>query len=227
MFSMIRKIFFFAYGHYLGKSALMCKLDEMYDSFDRGIRSIMISRICDVLRLNSVEYIFNYFSMCLKEDIRGLQVNLYKERYFLAILRNMIEQIIECSYLLKHPETIHDYLGDDKFEENEDLMKSFKQFRSKRGREGCQKKSIRDMCEDIETGEKAEHPFYDMYSWLSENEHNTYYVHLIEDVEGVDMGSEYNENLYNYLIGVQMLDICLHKLVDYADESIGKKCTNI
>ena len=147
--------------------------------------------------LNTVEFIKISFSVCLLEDIEFLN-NLsgnpiFKIRHAYMVLRDMLEQVIEFIYLMKHPNMISDYLGlniDDNSEKTPDLIKQIHKIGSKRFKDG--RKSVSAMAEDI--GEKRSSSnrisLYDMYQLLSETCHNSYFFAGLDDVETIETDKE-------------------------------------
>ena len=66
--------------------------------------------------LFSPEYIKFSFSKHLLEDINFLTTlsgeEIFKPRHAYMILRDMVEQVIEFIYLMKHPDLIAEFMGD-------------------------------------------------------------------------------------------------------------------
>lgn len=66
---------------------------------------------------NTTAYIKILFSDTLLEDVDFLNTlsgqPIFKVRYAQMILRDMLEQVIEFIFLMKHPDMIPEYLGDN------------------------------------------------------------------------------------------------------------------
>lgn len=121
-----------------------------------------------------------WVSNCLIEDIdtiHRLKDSGFSNRYIDAIIRNMCEQVIEYLYIMKHQELIPIYSGEnlkEKYDEQEDLFKVFKQ--TGQARFG-KRKSVKEMAVDI--GEYKSNDdkisLYDIFSIKAELEHNSYF----------------------------------------------------
>ena len=101
------------------------------------------------------------------------------------IIRNMVEQLIEFLYLLRHQELIKEYLGEhiSSTQSNNivELSRNLGRFRFSNKR-----KSVFDMAKDIEQysiGDRI--VLYDIYIYLSEMCHNSYFVSWLKDNEDV------------------------------------------
>lgn len=127
-------------------------------------------------------------SECLLEDAEAVQkfkTHKYKNRYTDAIIRNMCEQVIEYLFILKNPNRIPEYFGEnlkEEYDENADSIELFKQFGKARFKS---KSNIAAMAEAI--GERSSTDdklsLYDIFSIKAELEHNSYF-HSIYDVVG-------------------------------------------
>lgn len=148
--------------------------------------------------LNTVEFIKISFSGSLLEDIEFLNSlsgnPIFKIRHAYMVLRDMLEQVIEFIFLMKHPDMIPDYLGlniDDNSEKSFDPIKEIHKIGSKRFKDG--RKSVSAMAKDI--GEKESSlnrmTLYDMYQLLSEACHNSYFFAGLDVIETVETGKEF------------------------------------
>lgn len=118
------------------------------------------------------------------------------------IIRNMLEQLIEFLYLLRHQELIEEYFGEKMKEpilvDVAQLSKELGKLRFESGR-----KTIKEMTEDINQfkNSSGEMTLYDLYIMLSETCHNSYFISWLETVEGIR--SDKNEGALSALqIGV-------------------------
>lgn len=160
--------------------------------------------------LNTVEFIKISFSESLLEDIEFLN-NLsgnpyFKIRHAQMVLRDMVEQVIEFIFLMKHSDIISDYLGLNitaNSAGSSDLIKEIHKIGSERFNGG--RKSVSEMAKDI--GEKKSSSnrmaLYDMYQLLSEECHNSYFFAGLDDVETVETGKEFvalSEEQVQYLM---------------------------
>lgn len=147
--------------------------------------------------LNSVEFIKISFSENLLEDIDFLNTlsgnPLFKVRHANIIMRDMLEQVIEFIYLMKHKELITDYLGANVDTPNlstSNPIKEFQKLGSKRYKNG--RKSVSEMAKDI--GEKKSTAnnlaLYELYQLLSEECHNSYFFANLDDIEQVETKNE-------------------------------------
>lgn len=150
-----------------------------------------------------------WVSNCLIEDIdtiHRLKDSGFSNRYIDAIIRNMCEQVIEYLYIMKHQELIPIYFGEnlkEKYDEQEDLFKVFKQ--TGQARFG-KRKSVKEMAVDI--GEYKSNDdkisLYDIFSIKAELEHNSYFhqiFDIIDKIEDSENESEEVDSLdYMFLI---------------------------
>lgn len=160
--------------------------------------------------LFSPEYIKYSFSKHFLEDINFLTTlsnnEIFKLRHAYMILRDMVEQIIEFSYLMKHSELISEFMGDridNSKISNDRIVRSSHILGSERYSNG--RVSVSKMAKDI--GEKrsanGEMTLYDIYEILSEECHNSYFFSNLDDI-GVahEMGEKQalTEEQINYLL---------------------------
>ena len=107
------------------------------------------------------------------------------------IIRNMVEQLIEFLYVLRHQELIEEYFGEkitgpipaDVVQLSKGLGKL--RFESRR-------KTIKEMAEDINQfkNSSGEMTLYDLYIMLSETCHNSYFISWLETVERIRLGKK-------------------------------------
>lgn len=148
--------------------------------------------------LNTIEFIKISFSESLLEDIEFLNSlsgnPIFKIRHAYMILRDMLEQVIEFVFLMKHPDMISDYLGlniDDNSEKSFDPIKEIHKIGSERFKDG--RKSVSAMAKDIGEKESSSNrmTLYDMYQLLSEACHNSYFFAGLDVIETVETGKEF------------------------------------
>lgn len=148
--------------------------------------------------LNTVEFIKISFSENLLEDIEFLNSlsgnPIFKIRHADMILRDILEQVIEFIFLMKHPDTISDYLGlniDDNSEKSSDPIKEIHKIGCKRFKDG--RKSVSAMAKDIGEKESSSNriTLYDIYQLLSEACHNSYFFAGLDDAETAETGKEF------------------------------------
>lgn len=161
--------------------------------------------------LSSVQNIKISFSEKILEDLVFLvsvEKNVsYKKRYGNILLRSISEQIIECIYLLKHPEEIDGYLGMDinldslnsiimKNESKNSILlrkKKLGELRYKTGGRKCVKRMADAIKESSSEGENARLSLYDIYQILSDKMHNAYYKSILDEVAQIEKPAEYSE----------------------------------
>lgn len=109
------------------------------------------------------------------------------------ILRDMVEQVIEFIYLMKHPDLIAEFMGDkidnSKITANTPV-KSTHRLGNERYSGG--RKSVSEMARDI--GEKnlseRQPALYDIYQLLSEECHNSYFFSNLDNLSETENGEE-------------------------------------
>lgn len=150
-----------------------------------------------------------WVSNCLIEDIdtiHRLKDSGFSNRYIDAIIRNMCEQVIEYLYIMKHQELIPIYFGEnlkEKYDEQEDLFKVFKQ--TGQARFG-KRKSVKEMAVDI--GEYKSNDdkisLYDIFSIKAELEHNSYFHQIFDIIDKIEDSENVSEEVdsldYMFLI---------------------------
>ena len=147
--------------------------------------------------LFSSEYIKFSFSKHLLEDINFLTTlsgeEIFKPRYAYMVLRDMVEQVIEFIYLMKHPDLIAEFMGgkidNSKITANTPV-KSTHRLGNERYSGG--RKSVSEMARDI--GEKSlsekQPALYDVYQLLSEKCHNSYFFSNMDNLGEKENGGE-------------------------------------
>ena len=147
--------------------------------------------------LFSSEYIKFSFSNHLLEDINFLTTlsgeEIFKPRYAYMVLRDMVEQVIEFIYLMKHPDLIAEFMGgkidNSKITANTPV-KSTHRLGNERYSGG--RKSVSEMARDI--GEKSlsekQPALYDVYQLLSEKCHNSYFFSNMDNLGEKENGGE-------------------------------------
>ena len=147
--------------------------------------------------LFSPEYIKFSFSKHLLEDINFLTTlsgeEIFKPRHAYMILRDMVEQVIEFIYLMKHPDLIAEFMGDkidnSKITANTPV-KSTHRLGNERYSGG--RKSVSEMARDI--GEKnlseRQPALYDIYQLLSEECNNSYFFSNLDNLSETENGEE-------------------------------------
>lgn len=147
--------------------------------------------------INSVEFVKISLSENLLEDVEFLNTlsgnSLFKIRHANIIMRDMLEQVIEFIYLIKHPEIISEYFGSnidtDKLLKHKPI-KGIHKLGNERYTDS--RKSVSEMARDI--NEKNTTPnrpaLYDMYQLLSEECHNSYFFSNFDDIEELEHGEE-------------------------------------
>lgn len=190
--------------------------DELYKCLEEEITS-RNQQLFNALRgksqlLCTVEHIKISFSENLLDDVYFLITlsgqPFFKVRHANFILRDMLEQVIEFIYLMKHPELIKDYLGDsintDKLN-SQDPINAMHALGSKRFRNG--RTSVSKMAGDI--GEKRTFQdrlsLYKMYELLSEECHNSYFFAVMDDIDSIETKKEVTaltDNQYTDMITI-------------------------
>jgi len=147
--------------------------------------------------LFSIEYIKFSFSKHLLEDINFLTtlsgMEMFKPRHAYMILRDMLEQVIEFIYLMKHSELIAEFMGDkidnSKISKNNPI-KSTHRLGNERYSGG--RKSVSEMAKDIgeKTPSENQPALYDIYQLLSEECHNSYFFSNLDSLSETEDGEE-------------------------------------
>lgn len=174
--------------------------EELLESLTTEIHSINVE-LLKLLNgkkqiLNSVEFIKISFSESILEDIvflNGLSGNKsFRIRHANIIIRDMLEQVIEFIYLMKHEEKIYEYLGlniDETSLSEEEPVEAIKKLGKQRFTGG--RKSVFFMAKDI--GEAVstleQMALYDLYRILSEMCHSSYYFAGLDDCEEIETGN--------------------------------------
>ena len=147
--------------------------------------------------LCSVKFFKIAFSENLLDDVYFLNKSsvqsIFKARHANIILRNMLEQVIEFIYLMKHTELITCYLGvnfDTTKLTTRNPIKGIHKLGSKRFGDG--RKSVSEMAQDIneKISSKNDIQLYDLYQLLSEECHNSYFFTNLDDFEEVETGKK-------------------------------------
>ena len=137
---------------------------------------------------NTVEYIRILFSESLMEDVEFLDDSSgkpqFKIRHAQIIMRDLLEQVIEFMYLIKHPRLISEYVGEKidiqsvKKSNPVDGMKKLA-----RGRFAECRQSVASMARDIgeEKSTQGHSALYELYCLLSEECHNSYFFARLDD----------------------------------------------
>lgn len=147
--------------------------------------------------LCSVEFIKIAFSENLLDDVDFLNKSsgqsIFKARHANIILRDMLEQVIEFIYLMKHTELITDYMGfnvDTTRLTTHNPIKGIHKLGGKRFSGG--RKSVSEMAQDINEKRSSQNDIslYELYQLLSEECHNSYFFTNLDDVEEVETGKK-------------------------------------
>ena len=137
---------------------------------------------------NTIEYIKVFFSDTMMEDVEFLNTfsgqSLFKVRHAQIIMRDLLEQVIEFIFLMKHPDLISEYVGENidiQSVEQSSPVKGMKKLASGRYSKG--RKSVAEMARDVgESKSKPGHPaLYELYCLLSEECHNSYFFARLDD----------------------------------------------
>ena len=186
---------------------------ELYNDFvkraeekNRKYRQMLVKLI---LPLDSKEMLSFIVSECLMEDVETiykLERDGASRRYIDFIIRNMTEQVIEYLYIMKYPQMIGEYFGNNLSDDwnGTNLFKGMKRTGRKRFKK---RPEVSVMAHDI--GEKTScggnTSLYDIYSLKSEMEHHSYFNHSLDVVTMYCSGKscESKEELdYAYLLNI-------------------------
>lgn len=137
--------------------------------------------------LTSIEFYKVVTSLMFLEDIYFLisasSGSSYTERQGDALVRGMIEHVIESIYYYKRPEEIDDYMGMRTIRPSITDTVSIADYKKyTRKRFESNKKSVADMADTIEPRTAKFASLYGMYSYFSENLHNAYYLQMLDDI---------------------------------------------
>lgn len=186
---------------------------ELYRNFVDNAKEKNVKILLDFKNtgkeLATQEMLSLWVSNCLIEDIdtiHRLKDSGFSNRYIDAIIRNMCEQVIEYLYIMKHQELIPIYFGEnlkEKYDEQEDLFKVFKQ--TGQARFG-KRKSVKEMAVDI--GEYKSNDdkisLYDIFSIKAELEHNSYFHQIFDIIDKIEDSENVSEEVdsldYMFLI---------------------------
>lgn len=175
--------------------------DDFFEGLEAEITSIN-QQLFNKLKekhdfLCSVEFIKIAFSENLLDDIEFLNTlsgqPLFKARHANIILRDMLEQVIEFIYLMKHTELITDYMGfnvDTTRLTTHNPIKGIHKLGSKRFSGG--RRSVSEMAQDINEKKSSQNDtsLYELYQLLSEECHNSYFFANLDDIEEVETGKK-------------------------------------
>ncbi len=161
--------------------------------------------------LASKEFLSIVVSECLIDDIKSIQKlreEKFANRYVDAAIRNMCEQVIEYIYIIKNPNLIKKYFGEDLTYEypKDDSIKTLIKSLTQTGKARFGKRErVMEMAKDIGELDSDDNKLalYDIFKLKSELEHNSYFNHLFElmdEVNSEETEKENQEKDFNYLI---------------------------
>ena len=164
---------------------------KLYDLINKG----------EVANLESVEFLKIVHSGILLEDLKFLCKHSGEQdfecRYADAILRNMVDQVIEFIYLVQNPTLIPNYMSKNYAEnppkENDTAQELISKFKSLSGsRFGSKRKNVADMAAAINEKESVTDrlSLYDMFTIFSETNHNSYFIKIISMVGATETDEE-------------------------------------
>lgn len=186
---------------------------ELYNDFikramakNRKYRQMLVN---SALPLDSKEMLSFIVSECLMEDIETidkLESNGFSRRYIDFVIRNMTEQVIEYLYIMKHPQMIGEYFGNNLPDDwkGTNLFNGMKRTGKKRFKNRPQ---VSTMAHNIgeKTSSDGNTSLYEIYSLKSEMEHHSYFNHSL-DVMTVHCSGENSESKeeldYVYLLNI-------------------------
>ena len=184
---------------------------ELYNEFvkraEEKNKGIRIKFMHSQIGFSSKEMISFVVSECLMEDVETiykLKTQGFSDRYTDFVIRNMCEQVIEYIYIMRHPELIPEYFGENIKDEwnGTNLFNGLKRTGGARFKE---RKSVSEMSVDI--GEKVSDDekvsLYDIYSLKAEFEHHSYFNHMLNTIcYENDENESADEMDYMYLVYV-------------------------
>lgn len=147
--------------------------------------------------LCSVECFKIVFSENLLDDVKfsykSSGQSLFKARHADIILRDMLEQVIEFIYHMKHTELITDYMGfniDTTKLNTCNPIEGIRKLGSKRFSGG--RKSVSEMAQNIDEKRSSQNDIslYELYQILSEKCHNSYFFTNLDDCEEIETGKK-------------------------------------
>lgn len=188
--------------------------DDFFESLENEISSLN-QQLFNSLKgkdnfLCSVEFIKITFSENLLNDVKFLNTlsgePLFKARYANIILRDMLEQVIEFIFLMKHKELLPDYMGfnvDTSKLTTHNPIKVIHELGRKRYSGG--RKSVSEMADDINEKKSFQNgtSLYELYELLSEESHNSYFFANMDGIEQVATGEKVlalTEDQAHYLV---------------------------
>ena len=150
------------------------------------------------------EFLSFLVSECLMEDVETIykmKRDGYSARYVDSVIRNMCEQVIECLYIMKHPDLLEEYFG-GKIKAEWNGTNYFKGMKRTGKARFKKRPEVSKMAIDI--GEmkssKDKMSLYDIYSMKAEFEHNSYFNHWLDVLYSVNNGQEVAEEMdYVYM----------------------------
>ena len=190
----------------------MLMQESFYESYNDFVKraeeknkEIRVRVMESEVEFSSKEMISFVVSECLMEDVEAiykLKSERFSNRYTDFIIRNMCEQVIEYIYIMKHPELIPEYFGEN-IKDEWNGTNLFTGLKRTGGARFKQRKSVNEMALDI--GEKKSDDekvsLYDIYSLKAEFEHHSYFNHMLNVICYINDENESAEEMdYMYLI---------------------------
>lgn len=175
--------------------------NELYNDFvkkaEEKNKEIRMKFMESQVKFYSKEMISFVISECLMEDIDTIykmKMQGFSNRYTDFIIRNMCEQVIQYIYIMKYPELIPQYFGEN-IKDAWNGTNLFKGLKRTGGARFKERKSVSEMSANI--GEKISDDkkisLYDIYSLEAEFEHHSYFHHIMNTIPTDDVDDE-NEN---------------------------------
>lgn len=176
---------------------------ELYNSFakeaiekNRHFRELLVN---SELSFVSKEMLSFVVSECLMEDIETifkLEEGGFSNRYIDFTIRNMSEQVIEYLYIMKHPQLIKEYFGEELRDDGngKEIFDGLKRTGAARFKNH---KSVSEMAKDV--GEKKSDDdkiaLYDIFSLKAELEHHSYFHHMLDVICSIENETESKDEL--------------------------------
>lgn len=178
-------------------------LDEEYINnvidMGREKRSELFERHKGNPKLDTKEFISIFVFGEMMEDVIFLNKMVGRDdflpRYADFIIRDVVEQIIEYKYLMKHNDLIKYYLGANikNLQSSKDVVNNYCNLFSERFPSGS-RKTVSQMAKDIDEGWKGSKSkrmtLYGIYKMLSERCHNSYYKSLYDMKDQSETGEK-------------------------------------
>ena len=195
----------------------MNEIKEILENFQNIVENKNLELLSKEYSIISKEKLSILVSECLVEDITtiiSLKNGQFNSRYIDMIIRNMSEQVIEYCYIMKNPDILNEYFGENintEIEEDANLLSKLKETGSARFNDG-KRKNVYAMAKEIDEVKSTEDriALYEIFGLKAEMEHNSYFQQIINIVGEIE-----NEELQNNSIDSILIDNIIYVFLKY------------